>query len=257
MEYLWLGILGVLVLAVASAWSMRRAHTVREFESGVKYVRGRLVAVLPPGRYWRWGSTRIENLDVRPRVLTIPGQEVLTSDNVSIKVSFSLRLRVADAKLAVLGSQNYFETVYQCVQLALRERVAASPLDDLLAKRGELGSSVRAKVEPDAQRLGLAIEVLDVKDLIFAGPLKTVFAQVAVAKQEGLATLERARGESAALRNLANAAHMVQKNPALLQLRWLQALNATSGNKIVVNVGTAPAPAEDGEDTSPATSSPS
>ena len=112
--------------------------------------------------------------------------------------------------------------------------MAALTIDELLQRRHEVGPEVlRRSVEP-GRALGIELLAVDVRDLMFPGPLKRTFAQVIEARQQGLAALEKARGETAALRNLANAARMVDAHPSLLQLRLLQQLESGSGNTLVL-----------------------
>jgi regulator of protease activity HflC (stomatin/prohibitin superfamily) len=114
--------------------------------------------------------------------------------------------------------------------------VSTSEIESLLANRGEIAPQILAQCLPAAERLGLALEQVAVRDLTFPGELKKLFTQVVKARQEGLATLERARGETAALRNLANAASMVERNPQLLQLRALQVAEQQPGATFVFAV---------------------
>jgi hypothetical protein len=112
--------------------------------------------------------------------------------------------------------------------------VSSRSLEDLLAGRADIGPKVlEAAVEP-ALAFGVKVSSVDVRDVMLPGDLKRIFAQEVSARKEGLAALEKARGETAALRNLANAARMIEDNPALVQLRILQHLGATSGNTVVL-----------------------
>ena len=115
------------------------------------------------------------------------------------------------------------------LQLALREIVGGTKIDELLEARDGIGARLIELAAGPMGDLGLRLLGADIKDVMFPGELKKIFAQVAEARQEGMAALEKARGETAALRNLANAARMVESNPALLQLRTLQAVAGTAG----------------------------
>ena len=119
---------------------------------------------------------------------------------------------------------------------------AASSTEELLEHRNEVGPKLTELVRPRAAEIGLDLHRLDLKDIMFPGDLKRTFAQVVAARREGLAALERARGETAALRNLANAARMMETNPALLQLRLLQQLGASGGNTIVLGLPSSTTP---------------
>lgn len=221
---------GLVVFAAARAVNRTVIH---DFERGVLHKGGRPAQVLAPGSYW-WSPrhSRLDKLDMRPRYVTLTGQEVLSSDQVGFKVTLAARYAVADPLAALLNSERYDEALYLELQLALREVIGSLSAEALLERRGELGANAFERATPRVTALGLTLHAADLKDIMFPGYLKRIFAQVAKAKQEGLAALERARGETAALRSLANAARLVQDNPALLQLRMIQAIAESSGHTI-------------------------
>ena len=235
-------LLAIVVLAVRAR--LRRI-TVFEYERGLLYVRGRFHAVLDPGQYWIWTPTRVlTKVDTRPRIAAVPGQEVLTADGIAVKLSLVASYRVSDPILAVNGQASYEVSLYTELQLAIRRLVSAEPIDSLLEKRPQIGAQLVELVRGPAAAFGLELESADVKDLTLPGELKKLFTQVTKARQEGLAALERARGETAALRNLANAARLVQDTPSLMQLRLLQVVGEQSGNTVVLGFpqGSAPVP---------------
>ena len=238
-----LAILGALVVTLVLARAWIRTVTVYEFERGLRYTDGRFRGVVGPGRYWSLGGrTVVRKVDTRPRVVAVPGQEVLSADGVALKVSLAATYRVTDPVLAVNGVESYEAALYTQLQLALRAVIAGSPVEDLLATRASLGDAVLARAAEPVRAAGLELQAADVKDLTLPGELKKIFTQVVRARQEGLAALEKARGETAALRNLANAAHMVERNPHLMQLRLLQVLGQQPGNTVVLGVPPAQGP---------------
>jgi regulator of protease activity HflC (stomatin/prohibitin superfamily) len=203
---------------------------VFEYERGLKYVNGRCRGVIGPGASWIFRpNSSLVKVDIRPRVLTLPGQEVLSSDSVTVKVSLLAQFEVADPLIAVNKVQNYQESLYALLQVGLREIVGGALIDELLAKRNELSARLFEMSVPKAGELGLKLNSVDIKDIMFPGELKKVFAQVVQAQKEGLANLEKARGEAAALRHLANASKILEDNPTLMQLRALQ----STGNTVV------------------------
>ena len=213
------------------------AVTVVEYERELKYTRGQFRGVLGPGRYWRFTpTTTIRRVDVRPTLVPVNSQEVLTADGVAVKVSLAATFRVADADRAINQVQNYQESLYAELQLALRAVISGASIDSLLAARATVGQQVRELAADRITRLGLELLEVDLKDLTLPGELKKIFSQVVRARQEGLASLEKARGETAALRSLANAAQLVERNPHLMQLRLLQVLGQQSGNTVVLGV---------------------
>jgi regulator of protease activity HflC (stomatin/prohibitin superfamily) len=214
-----------------------RQVIVLEYERGLLYRSGKFKRVLPAGRYWYNRLLEaIYKVDTRSRAVSIIGQEILSSDNVGIKISLAATFKIEDPYRAINTTNNYQEALYLMLQLHLRDLVAALPIDELLAKRKEISDALFEAAKPPATELGLALLSVGIKDIMFPGELKNIFAQVVNARKEGLAALERARGESAALRNLANSAKLLENNPALLQLRLLQTLNTNSGNTIMLKL---------------------
>jgi regulator of protease activity HflC (stomatin/prohibitin superfamily) len=232
-------LIGLLVLAIAGLFIRARLRkvTVFEFERGLLYVAGRFRALLDPGQYWLWTPSRtVTKVDVRPRIATVPGQEVLTADGIAVKVSLVAQYRIADPVVAINAQANCETALYTELQLEIRRLISAEPIDALLEKRPVLGAQLTDAAKGAAARLGLELVQADVRDLTLPGDLKKLFTQVTKARQEGLAALERARGETAALRSLANAARLVSDNPALMQLRLLQVVGEQSGNTVVLGV---------------------
>jgi len=210
--------------------------TVFEYQRGLLYVQGRFVRVLEPGRYWlRRRDTVVRLVDVRPAYVTIPAQELLTADGVGLKVTVAAQFEIADLDRAFNKVADVMTALYLTVQMALRRVIGAAKIDELLEARDRFGEQLVALARDGVAEIGLRLIDADIKDIMFPGELKRIFAQVVQARQEGLAALEKARGETAALRNLANAAKLVQENPALLQLRMLQAVAAQPGNTFVLD----------------------
>lgn len=211
--------------------------TVYEFQRALRYRKGRFLRVLGPGQYWILEpQTTVTPVDVRPNFITLMGQEVLTADGVALKISVAANYEMSDPQLAINGQANYAQAIYLLLQLAVREVISTFKADELLENRAGFAEKIRALAEPQVQRLGLKLLAADLKDLMISGDLKRSFAQVVKARKEGEAALERARGETAALRSLANAARMLQDNPQLVQLRMLQAMGESCGNTLVVGL---------------------
>jgi regulator of protease activity HflC (stomatin/prohibitin superfamily) len=229
------------LLAVLVAFVLVRQVTVFEYERGLRYRRGRFAGAVEPGAYWVWPRwTTIVKLDVRPVYMVVPGQEVVSADGVGLKVSISAKYQVTEPERAVNAVASYQTALYTQLQLALREIVAGSPIDALLEKRSDVNQALHERCVAAAQEFGVTLLEAAIKDIMFPGELKKVFAQVVKARQEGLAALERARGETAALRNLANAAALLEQRPTLLHLRLLQSIGQASGNTVVLGMGSQP-----------------
>lgn len=236
MEYV-IGALVVVIVALLLTRSLLTSVIVYDYQRGLRFHNGRFVGLAEPGRHWLWRPTQeVRVVDTRESVLPIPGQEVVTSDGVSVKLTLGVRYRIADPVVAHTRVQDYHGAAYLLLQVALREVVAAMTIDEVLERRESIGPEVEERCLAGMQQLGLELVSVHVKDLMFPGPLRKVFAQVTEARQQGLASLEKARGETAALRSLANAARMIDANPSLLQLRTLQQLASSSGNTLIIGM---------------------
>lgn len=227
----------VALLVLGLARSQFHRVTVYEYQQGMRYRNGQYVGLAGPGPHWIYRSTTfIRIIDTRVTLVDIPGQEIVTSDGVSVKMSLAVQQRLVDPVVAYHEVENYLFAAYSVVQVALRETVGALSIDDVLARRDEIGTDVLKRALEPARALGVEVIAVDVKDLMLGPATKRLFAQVIEARQRGLASLEKARGETAALRSLANAARLVEANPALLQLRLLEQLDSSSGNTIVLGM---------------------
>jgi regulator of protease activity HflC (stomatin/prohibitin superfamily) len=228
----------ILLMALGALLFIRmliRKVTVFEYERGLLYEQGRYTTTLGPGEHWTFAPTMtVVKVDMRSQVITIAGQEVLSSDSITLKVSIAGKYELADPALAVNKNVNYVGALYYLIQVAARELIGSHTIDELIEQRNQLGQRLFEATEQEALQLGVKLTALSIKDIMLPGDLKRIFAQVVGARKEGLAALERARGESAALRNLANAARMLENNPGLLHLRALQAVGGTSGNTLIL-----------------------
>lgn len=205
----------------------RHVFCVPEGYAGLVYRYGLYVRRNNAGRQVVWGDGWTMNrIDLRKTATVVPGQEVLTADNVSLKVSLLVTYQVMDPVKAAHDTQNWAGDIYNAAQLALRAVVNGIAVEALLNQRLEIGAQLLARALPEVAKIGINVLSIEVKDVVLPNDLKRAFADVLKAKQEGHAALERARGESASLRNLANAARVLDGNPALMNLRLMQSLTA-------------------------------
>lgn len=209
--------------------------TVFEYERGLCYRKGKFAGILQPGAYIFFRPyNHLLKEDMRPRFLTIAGQEILSEGNIPVKLSLAVKLKVTDCEKAHTKTNDWHEAIYLLLQLSLRRLVAPLSYDELLKNRGELIQKLLAENTGPLAEFGIELISVDLKDIILPADIKKAYAQVLLARQEGVAALEKARGETAALRNLANAAKMLENNPALYQLRLLQALSDVKGSTLVI-----------------------
>ena len=238
------------LMLVSALLKLRRVFIVPEGYAGLLYQHGKFVEVLAPGRHVRWGrGFTVDPQDTRKTFLAIAGQEVLTSDNIGVKLSLVVTYQVADPVKAAHETQNWSGELYNAAQLALRHVVSGVAAEALLTQRLDIAPQLLARVQPDAAKIGINVHAVEVKDVMLPAELKRAFGDVLKAKQEGQAALERARGESAALRNLANAARVLEGNPALMNLRVLQSLATaqSTGNTLVLGMPAGFVPLKNGK----------
>jgi len=232
--YIYLFIAIVLIIILCKTFNR---IILFEYEKGIKYFCGKYQKILEPGEYWFLPYfTTITRVDIRPRFLSITGQEVLSSDGVTLKVSIAAKYEISDPYTAVVKNFSYSEGAYLLLQLSAREIIGNSKIDELLENRSSFSQKFMELTGKNFEETGLKLLSVDLKDIMFPGEIKNIFAQVVKAQKEGLAILEKARGETAALRNLTNAAKLIEENPHLMQLRLLQALGQSSGNTFLLNV---------------------
>jgi len=228
-------ILATLLAIIFIAANFKRT-TVFEYERGLKYSKGKFAGIVAPGRYFHTVKTVIQKLDMRLRSVTVGGQEVLTSDGISLKISLVAQYEIVDANIAINKVLDYQTTLYAELQMVLRELVGKMKIDEILERRQEVATSLMEQAAGRVLAFGLKLIAANIKDIMFPGEFKKIFAQVVKARQEGLVVLEKARCETAALRNLANAAKLIESNPALMQLRLLQTVSEASGNSIILKM---------------------
>jgi regulator of protease activity HflC (stomatin/prohibitin superfamily) len=234
-----LAVFFVVLIGAALLTRIHHAFMVQEGHAGLLYHKGKFAELLAAGFHTRWGRCyELKMQDLRKASLLVAGQEIMTADNVGLKLSLLVSYQINDAVKAAHDTQSWHSDLYNSAQLAVRAVVGGVAVETLLNQRLEIGAQLLARVQPEAAKIGINALAIEVKDVMFAADLKRAFSDVLKAKQEGQAALERARGESAALRNLANAARVLEGNPALMNLRLMQSLAAAqnSGNTLVLGV---------------------
>ncbi|MGJ8675896.1 MAG: slipin family protein [Akkermansiaceae bacterium] len=205
--------------------------TVWEHEATIHFLHGKMIGALEPGRHRFWGSGHeTKRFDTRWQELAVQGQEFLTKDKASVKVSGLVRFRIIDAHKHYAASAHASQSLYSSVQMALRDVVGGVGIEASLERNDDFGTQLKEIVDPVAETLGYELDTVLIRDLMPSADLKRMLTQVMTAKQESLAGLEKARGEAAAMRVMANAAGVFDKHPALMQLKFLQILEGSTGN---------------------------
>lgn len=198
-------------------------HTLYPWERAVRFDRGVLVGEVEPGEHKFPRHVVLHRVDLRSRSLTPAAQDVPTADGVLVRVTVVIRWAVSSATAFVVASAGPEAELYTAVQLALRGAVITRVHSAVDPEREAIAAEVLAAVGPRAAELGISVSEVAVRDVVMPGELRRAALAELVAASEGRAALERARGETAALRSLLNAARLAEEHPALLELRALQA----------------------------------
>jgi regulator of protease activity HflC (stomatin/prohibitin superfamily) len=214
--------------------------TVHDYQRGVRFRNGKLVGLLSTGTHLAVRPfSEIQLLDGRPTSVTVPRQEILTADGVAVKVTLAARYVVVDPVTAVTGDQSWLSALYASLQAGLRSVVAGRSVDELVAVRADLGSTVAGLVASDLARIGIELLGVDVRDVMVPGELKRASVAIVAARRDAEAAVERARGEGAALRSLANVAPLLDEHPGLVELRAIQGAETRSGKSPTLGLGDA------------------
>jgi regulator of protease activity HflC (stomatin/prohibitin superfamily) len=202
--------------------------TVHAHETGLRYEQGRLTGVLEPGRYKLWthpeAQARIATADMRRTEVAITGQELMTRDKVSLRLSLTVAYAIEDAVLATHKVENAQTAIYTAVQLAARGYIAGMTLDELLEGREAFTRYLAQEVVPKARAFGVRVEDLGVKDVVLPGEMKTLLNRVIEAEKAAAANVISRREETAATRSLVNTARLMADQPILLRLKELEAM---------------------------------
>jgi len=204
---------------------------VTEYERGLDYVMGKFQGLLGPGQYYVWpfSGRRIQKVDMREQALRIGGQEVLTSEQVPVRLNILVRFRVTDPEKAVHEVTSYHDALHQAVQLAARDVVVARELEQFLQERSALGEAIGGAVSERATEFGVEVVSASIKDAMLDGELKAAYAAKLTAEQEGQAALIEARHQVAVARARANAAKLLAENPAMFAQKQLDVLEKAAG----------------------------
>lgn len=234
-------VVGVVALLVAAALVANRTRvTVLEWQTGVLLHNGAYKRTLGPGIHRYFSPPHSWLLfDKRPQFVTIPGQEVLSRDALGLKITLVAEYQVEDPaklirNLPVTSQLDITNAIYPLIQLPIREAAATYTLDEILQNRDVLPDLVRAGCAERLAQAGIKLVKVAIRDIMIAKELRDAYAASAIAQKASLAELERARTEVAAMRALSNAARMTHGNPELMQLRALQAMQASAGRHTIV-----------------------
>ncbi|WP_220359286.1 slipin family protein [Alkalilimnicola ehrlichii] len=219
-------------------WCINHA-LVPDGHIGLLFENGKLNTTLQPGRYGYWAFNRdvqIQIFDLRLQMVDISGQEILTKDRVSLRLNLNAVYQYADAVKAAEQLRNAGDYIYKRLQLALREAVGTRTLDELLADKDAISNVILKDCRDALKEYGITLDRVGVKDIILPGEMKEILNQVVQAQKCAEANLIKRREETAATRSLSNTAKMMEKNPTLLRLKELEALEKVAERIDCINV---------------------
>ena len=216
----FLVIIFLAVLFFASA-----LRILNEYERGVVFRLGRAIGAKGPGLIILIpGIDKMRKVDLRTITLDVPPQDIITRDNVSVKVSAVVFFRVMDAMKAVIDVENYLFATSQLAQTTLRSVCGQAEMDDLLAEREKINSKIQGILDMHTEPWGVKVSAVEVKQIDLPVEMQRAMAKQAEAERERRAKVINAEGEFQAAAKLAEAAGIIEKYPMALQLRYLQTL---------------------------------
>ncbi len=218
-------LVAVAAAVVVAGMAYATLTVLREYERGVVFRMGHARPLYQPGLVFLIPLVdRLIKVDQRLVTLTIPPQEVITRDNVPARVNAVVMFQITDPLKAILAVENYAVATSQIAQTTLRSLLGRADLDNLLAHREDLNSDLRTIIEKQTETWGVKVRVVEIKDVEIPESMQRAMAREAEAERERRAKVINAHGELQASEELRQAAETLSKNPASLQLRYLQTL---------------------------------
>lgn len=230
MQFLPILIIGLVVLKMS-------VHILQEYERGVVFRLGRLKGSKGPGIIFIIPFVdRIVRIDQRTVTMDIPTQDVITLDNISIKVNAVLYFRVMDPSKAVVQVENYLYATSQLAQTTLRSVCGEASLDDLLQKREELNMRIQEIIDTQTDPWGIKVSLVEIKHIDLPQEMQRAMAKQAEAERDRRAKIIQAEGELQASDKLSQAAKVMAEEPIAVQLRYLDTLRSigTEHNSTIV-----------------------
>jgi regulator of protease activity HflC (stomatin/prohibitin superfamily) len=205
---------------------------LKEYERGVIFRLGRLIGAKGPGIIFIIpGVDKLLRISLRTVTMDIPPQDVITHDNISIKVNAVVYFRVVDPNRAVVEVENYLYATSQLAQTTLRSVVGQADLDELLSQREKINITLQDILDKHTEPWGIKVSLVETKQVDLPEEMRRAIARQAEAERERRAKVIHAEGEYQAAEKLAQAANVISANPAALQLRFLQTLTEVATEK--------------------------
>jgi regulator of protease activity HflC (stomatin/prohibitin superfamily) len=226
MDFSFVSLLGVAIVIIVLFWLFNSIFVIKEWERGVILRLGRMLPE-PKGpglQLVLYPIDKLTRISLRIETLDVPAQDVITRDNVSVKVNAVCYFRVVDANLALSQVQNYLYATSQLAQTNLRSVVGQFELDEILSEREKVNSKLQLILDQDTEPWGIKVTKVEVKQVDIPESMQRAIAKQAEAERERRAKVIHADGEFEASTKLADAAEVLERQPASIQLRYLQTL---------------------------------
>ncbi|NHQ60292.1 slipin family protein [Chlorobium sp. BLA1] len=213
------------ILVLLGLFLASSVKILREYERGVVFRLGRIIGAKGPGLIILIPAIdKMVKVDLRTVTLDVPPQDIITRDNVSVKVSAVVYFRVLDAIKAIVDVADFHFATSQLAQTTLRSVCGQGELDNLLAERDEINDRIQAILDKDTEPWGVKVSKVEVKEIDLPEGMRRAMAKQAEAERERRSAIINAEGEYQAAQRLADAATIISASPAALQLRYLQTL---------------------------------
>ena len=221
---------GIIVVALVVVLLFSAIRVLNEYERGVMFTLGRFTGIKGPGVVLVAPILQqMRKVDLRVIVLNVPKQDVITRDNVSVKVNAVVYFRVVDPGKAIIQVANPFEATSQVAQTTLRSVLGQHEMDDLLSQRDKLNADIQRILDQNTEAWGIKVSNVEIKDVDLDESMIRAMAKQAEAERTRRAKIIHAEGEMQAAEKLRDAARMLSQEPQAMQLRYLQTLKDIAG----------------------------
>jgi len=220
------------ILPILIAVAILFLRQINQYERGVMFTLGKFTGIKEPG--WRLVVPvfqSLQKIDIRTKAVDVPDQEVITRDNIPVRINAVVYYRIVDASKAVLEVEDFYYATSQVAQTTMRNAVGERTLDELLQKRAAVAEQIKIRVDNLTDPWGIDVESVELKDVIIPENLKRTISKEAEAEREKRAVIISAEGDKIAADNLAAAARKLNAVPGALHLRTLQTINDLSSDQ--------------------------
>lgn len=222
----------IIFMVIIFLWFLMGIRIVMEYQRGVLFRLGRLVGTRSSGLKWIIPVVdRMTKIDLRTVTMDVPPQDVITRDNVSLKVNAVIYFRAMEPEKAVIQVENYLFATSQLAQTTLRSVLGEYELDSLLSEREKINKTLQGILDRHTDAWGIKVSAVEVKHVDLPEEMKRAMARQAEAERERRAKVIHAEGEFQAAKRLGDASDIIRVHPPALHLRFLQALNEIAGDR--------------------------